>query len=81
MTRGTIRAVRKPLIFREGPTSVPIIRGEMSRNGPYSGAIQRRRRFKKPSPSVKKFTIAQVLSSRILTVCGEVAEWLKAMVC
>jgi hypothetical protein len=39
------------------------------------------RRFEKPPPRAKKSAFRQVLISRTLTVCGEVAEWPKAAVC
>src|SRR5688500_20396162 len=59
------------LVSRYIPASVPKVIAE---DREFSARIRQTRRSEKPPPSRRKSPITQVLISRTLTVCGEVAE-------
>jgi hypothetical protein len=70
---------------REDPVlAAEVLRGHEFRlleSGRFSGQICQRRRLKDCCLAARKMSIAEILISRTLTVCGEVAEWPKAAVC
>jgi len=53
----------------------------IAKNAQFFGRIRRRRRSEEPLYVRRKSWIRQVVISRTLSVCGEVAERLKAAVC